>query len=266
MGRRIVRRIAQIVAAGKRNLQKVVEAQKRRAAVKTFLAHLQPAAQPARQPVRHRVVDLQPRRAGEAPGLDLVVHDLDDAARLVQLVDLVGLDDPFVLADCAAGHAEEVHLLRRLRKSRSRLAAITCSSGTYPEPPGSSTQRGRLSGTLMRTNRARAAPSSGTRTARFTAPAGDERERVLGIDCQRRQDRLHVLDEVAACRTLLRGVEMIVVQKRHACLGQRGPKHLLHQATQKRHLPGQLRQASESSSSGRRPSSEVLREPPAILR
>jgi hypothetical protein len=48
------------------------------------------------------------------------------------------------------------------------LATITCSSGTQPAWSGSGTQRARLTGTLIRTNRRFPLPGSVTRTARLS--------------------------------------------------------------------------------------------------
>ena len=47
---------------------------------------------------------------------------------------------------------------------------MTCSKGTKPAPSGSATQRGRLSGTLMRTKRGRPRLPTDTRTARLMLP------------------------------------------------------------------------------------------------
>ena len=73
--------------------------------------------------------------------------------------------------------------------SWSRWAAITCSSGTKRSPSGMTTKRGSSGGTLTRAKRR--SPVSGSRTMhrQVERQVRDVRERVAGVDGQRREHR-----------------------------------------------------------------------------
>ena len=117
---------------------------------------------------------------------------------------------------------------------------MTCSSGTTPLDAGNGTQRGRLSGTLMRTKRTCVSLSLGSKAARLSASIADERERMLGIDGERREDRQHRLAEVLPEAFPLRFVHDVVVDDRDPLGSQRRQNLFAHHGGERLELPQQL--------------------------
>ena len=83
--------------------------------------------------------------------------------------------------------------------SASRCAAITCSRGTKRSPSGTLTKRGSSGGTLTRAKRS--SPVAGSRTIdrEVERQVRDVRERVRGVDGERREHREDAVVE-HACR------------------------------------------------------------------
>ena len=73
--------------------------------------------------------------------------------------------------------------------SLSRWAAMTCSSGTKRSPSGRTTNRGSSDGTFTRAKRRTAGVGVAHDHGQVQRQVRDVRERVAGIDRERRQDR-----------------------------------------------------------------------------
>jgi hypothetical protein len=83
-------------------------------------------------------------------------------------------------------------------KSRSRWAAMTCSSGTKRSPSGMTTNRGSSGGTFTRAKRRSSVTGSRSGEREVQREARDVREGVAGVDGERGEDREDAGVELAA--------------------------------------------------------------------
>ena len=143
---------------------------------------------------RHPMVDLEAHRATEAAAAQLHLDRGEQVVGLLLLEGEVGV----------AGDAER-HEARRppcRGRASSRCAAMTCSSGTKRSPSGMTTKRGSSGGTFTRAKRRSPVSGSRTMTREVQRQVRDVRERMAGIDGERREHRedalLEHLDQVLA--------------------------------------------------------------------
>ena len=80
--------------------------------------------------------------------------------------------------------------------SSSRCAAMTCSSGTNRSPSGITTKRGSSGGTLTRAKRRSSVVGVADDDAQVERQVGDVRERVAGVDGERREHREDAVAEL----------------------------------------------------------------------
>ena len=186
-----------------------------------LLAELHQQQLPQRR--RHRGVHLDPHHLGEPAVPDLLLDQAEQVFGLVAVVDLqIGV----------AGDPERCTSPRISTpgNSASRLAPITCSSGTKWFGLGSGTHRGRIFGHLH-PGEALLAVGAAQHHGEREAEVRDVGEGMAGIDRERRQDREDVGVEVR--------VDVLAVGaargRRRRCmdrepvLGQRR-EHVVHQA------------------------------------
>ena len=247
---RLVRRMAQIVAARPVEALEVAHAEGRPRRIDVVGADPELAAQPRHLMLRHGAVHLQPDHPREPPGLQLRAHLPDDAAgfRQRRVAAAVGL------VDVALGRARDAEHVDR-GGPRAGIQQV--------EVGGDDLLDGHDAGTVLQGNPPRAvaghldAHEAGVAVVRnehreIEPEVADERERMLRIDGERGQYRLDVAREVGAQGRAFVPFQVVVPQDGQPRPGEVRHQLLVPQAAELRHLAEELG-AAGGQLLGRRP-------------